>query len=220
MQFTVIIDDREDSKYLRHLQTKFPEIYFDYKRIEEGDYVSDHVMVERKTIADLWSSIHDGRFHSQVNRMMTHNPEKVIIYLVVGSVEEWAYKMEELRSKGIISTKVNPELIDGCIASLIVRENIRVICDTNELLGLNRVIKIMKKIEVEDVLNIPSQRDPDMLAARVLNINKRDWYAIKGKYGSSFAYLSTLSVKDFMTLPGFGKVKSEKVHNILQLGWE
>ncbi|MFA5760153.1 MAG: ERCC4 domain-containing protein [Dehalococcoidales bacterium] len=219
VEFTVIVDDREDVHYLKHLQRTFPTIFFDYRRIEEGDYVSEHVMVERKTISDLWSSIHDGRFHSQVNRMMTHNPEKVIVYLVTGSVEAEKVKMDSLRERGIVTSKFDPDLLDSCIASLVVRENIRVICDTNELLGLNRIIKIMRKIEVENVLDMPSQRDPDMLAARLLNISKKDWFSIKKKFGTSFAYLSTLSVKDFMTLPGFGKIKSEKVHLILQNGW-
>ena len=127
MAFTVTVDNREDEKYLLHLQKTFPDIYFEYKRITEGDYVSEHVMCERKTINDLWESVHDGRFHSQVNRMMTYNPDMVVVYLVVGSVEEWKFRQDEYYRKKIISTKVDPELIDSCIASLIVRENIHLI---------------------------------------------------------------------------------------------
>lgn len=213
MEFTVVVDDRENEYYLKHLQRTFPTINFEYKRVEEGDYLTEHVLCERKTISDLWSSIHDGRFHSQINRMMTHNPEKVIIYLITGSVEEWKAKMDCMKMKA------DPELIDSCIASLIVRENIRVICDTNGLLGLNRLIKIMRKIETEDQLNIPSQRDPDMLAARLLNLNKKDFYTLKKEHGCSFSHLITLSIDDFYNLNGFTKVKATKVYNILHDGW-
>ena len=190
---TIQVDSREKAWIHTFLKKSFPNINFESKQLTTSDYMSKTVCIERKTIGDLWASIQDGRFHEQVNRMATFANEKTVIYLIVGSIEEWEVEYESNRKlllkKGIKLRKANKDIIDGCIASLLVRENIRVIVNTNEKLGLKQMVRIIEKIEVEQTLDVPSKRNPDTLAARLLNISLTDWTALKEVHGSSLCHI-------------------------------
>ncbi len=218
MAFSVTIDSREPKWIKDWLPRTFPKLKFDISKLEEGDFCSEHVIVERKTIADLWGSImgsktEDGRLEAQLSRLTTHQSDKIVIIMITGDVDEWLGKMRRLH------ILVDEDIIDGMIASLIVRDNIRVICGAHEKSCLKRMIRIMWKIEVEHSLDFPKLRNPDMLMARILDISKNDWFAIKETYGTSVSYLCKLTEKDFGKVSGIGKVKSKRIVEILQHGW-
>jgi DNA excision repair protein ERCC-4 len=60
-----------------------------YQQLGVGDYlVSDRVVFERKTVADLVSSVFDGRLFDQARRMREYYERPVV--LVEGSLEELA----------------------------------------------------------------------------------------------------------------------------------
>jgi len=210
----IAIDVREPQWLRTWLPKQFKDIKFEFKTLIEGDFSSDHVLIERKSIDDLWSSLHDGRFRSQVSRLTTHQCDKIVMFLVVGSIDEFIYKMRKLHFK------VSEDMLHGAIASLIVRDNIRVLCCSNEKHGLKEMVRVIQKIEEEDILNYPAARDENMLFARLLNIPKNTWFDIKETYGTSLKYLSSLDKKDFMKVKGIGKVKAESIVNILHNGWE
>ena len=224
MALEICIDSREKAWIHILLKETFPEIIFTSKKMETSDYMSDMCCVERKTIDDLWNSIQDGRFHEQINRMATFQTDKVVVYLILGDIDTWKKKYESnrrilLRTKGIKLKKANPDLIHGCIASLLVRENIRVICHTDEKMGLIDMVRIIKKIEEERVLDFPSTRNPDTLAARLLDIPLQVWYNIKDVHGSSFCYLCTLKPKDFEAVPGVSKIRAKRMCETLKNGF-
>jgi len=178
----------------------------------EGDIQSKTVLVERKTIPDLWASLNDGRFKSQVSRITTHQCDKVVIFLITGSIDEWVFKMRKLK------INVNENMIDGAIASLLVRDNIRLLIDSNEKRALKRLVRMITKIEEEDVLNIPSARNTDMLMARYLNIPKDTWFDIKDMYGGSIRHLCSLTEKDLLKVRRIGKIRAKKIISILKNG--
>lgn len=211
-KLTIHLDSREPIWIKKWLPTQFKNIKFTGKALEEGDYASEHVLIERKSISDLWSSLQDGRFYTQLDRLCTHS-DKVIIYLITGSIDEWLYKMKQLH------INVNEDIIDGCIASLLVRSNVRVICDSHEKAALKRMVRMIIKIEDENVLDLPSKRNPDMLTARLLNISKAEWFAIKEMYGTSLCFLCNLSEKDLLKVKGIGPKKAKSILQIIKHGW-
>jgi len=75
------------------------------------------------------------------------------MFLVVGSIDEFIYKMRKLHFK------VSEDMLHGAIASLIVRDNIRVLCCSNEKHGLKEMVRVIQKIEEEDILNYPAAKD-------------------------------------------------------------
>lgn len=221
--FEVFVDDRElvhesQEWILPFLKQHFPDVTFTVQRLEESDFATEHVLFERKTIDDLWSSLQDGRFHDQINRLMTHQ-EKVVCYLIVGSIDAWEFKHNELHKRGIVR-KPDRNVIDGMIASLMTRYNFRVICDSNEQLGLKRMIRTMQKIEEEDVLNIPSKIDPVLLAGCITGLSKKQIRELVKRHGTSVVQWAKLTPKQLMDIPGIGKVRAEKFLKVLNFGWD
>lgn len=147
-----------------------------------------------------------------MSRITTHQCDKVIIYLVTGSIDEWMYKMRKLH------IKVSEDIIDGALASLLVRDNIRLLIDSNEKRALRRLVRMIIKIEDEGVLNVPSARNPDMLMARYLNIPKDTWFDIKETHGGSIKHLCALTEKDLLKVRGIGKIRAKKIIEILKNG--
>lgn len=222
MKFGVTIDDRElthESNAWIHpyLVNAFPSVEFTINRIDEGDFESDHVIVERKKIEDLWESLQDGRFHDQINRLMTHH-DKIVIYLIVGSVDAFMFKHNALHARGIVR-KPDADTIDAMIASLLIRYNFRVICDSNEQLGLKRMIRMMQKIEDEDALDIPSKVDPLMLSGCITGLSKKQVQELSKKYGTSLVRWGKLSKAQLMEIKGIGPAKADKFLKILNSGF-
>lgn len=210
----IIIDTREKSKLVTNwLPKQFPDVNFTFKTLQEGDFQSKSCIIERKSIDDLWNSIHDGRFRTQVSRICTHQCDKVVMYLILGSVDDYIAKMNNFH------IKIDEDLIHGAVSSLLIRDNIRVLCYSNEKQGLKQMVKSIKKIEEENILNFPSSRDCDMLMARILNVPKTTWFNIKDVHGSSLSHLCTLSAKEFLKIPGIGPKKSKFIYDTLHNGW-
>ena len=221
--FEVFVDDREtvhesQEWIMPFLKQHFPDINFVVKRLDEGDYASKRVIFERKTIDDLWSSLADGRFHDQINRLLTYK-DHVVCYLIVGSVEAWEFKHNEMYKRGIVR-KPDRDIIDGMIASLMTRYNFRVICDSNEHLGLKRMIRTMQKIEEEDVLDLPSKTDPAMFAACIVGFTKAQIRELIKRHGTSIAGWSTLTKSQLMDIHGVGPKRAEKFIRVLNDGWD
>jgi ERCC4-type nuclease len=206
------MDSREHKSTKEWLPKQFKDIKFEIKALPEFDYLTLNCGIERKTIPDLWSSIADGRFHSQLDRISTHQ-DKILIYLITGDINKWYIKERAAKRYA------NMETIHGAIASLIARNNIRVLIDPDDHNGLKRMVKIIRRIEEDGVNLFPSARDPDCLAARLLNIDLITWKALKEVYGSSLKYISTLSKKDLEKVPGIGPIKAKAIMMILDKGW-
>lgn len=220
---TIYIDSREKKEIHEFLKRSFKHINFVSKQLSTGDYLSDSVVIERKSIADLWASLQDGRFHDQLNRMATFANEKIVIYLIVGSIEEWEIEYESNRKlllkRGIKLPRADKSKIDSMIASLLVRENIRVIVNTNKNLGLKQAIRMIERIENEKITDFPSNRNPDTLAARLLNISLNDWLDLKSIHGSALCHVCSLSDKELAKVPSLTPKKRKDILQILKHGW-
>lgn len=216
----ITIDSREPGWVKEWLPKQFPKIKFKIEALKEGDYQSDcetgrppSVLCERKAIGDLYSSVmgskgKKGRFPFQVSRLTTHQCDKVVILLVTGSVDEYIYNMKKLH------VTIDPDIIDGIIASVLVRDNIRVIVEYDEKNALKRMVRVMQKI-CDEQLDVPAHRNCDALTARLLNITLVQWKAIREAYGTDLSYIASLSEKQLMDVNGIGKVKARKIREML-----
>lgn len=74
---TLIIDSREPRKIKIDLKKYFIEddIHVDVQELQQGDFKYDKLLIERKEIADLNSSLHDGRIKNQTYRMLQEKQE-------------------------------------------------------------------------------------------------------------------------------------------------
>jgi ERCC4-type nuclease len=88
----LVLDCRE-----RAMIEHFPNV--PVKQLVLGDFVIEQdgkevVIVERKTIADFASSISDGRYREQSERLMAYDiPNHNVIYLIEGSMKYYKHKI-------------------------------------------------------------------------------------------------------------------------------
>lgn len=142
-KLTIIIDIREDSLYAdifdRDLDVYKDKIDITKAPLDIGDihikYNDILYIFERKTVKDLISSIHDGRYREQKARMLS-------LY----NTTQLSYIIEE---DDVVSSKIysNKSAIQGAYINTMFRDNIRVlftknICETTTLL-LSIAVKII-----------------------------------------------------------------------------
>jgi len=216
----VIIDTREKQWLKEWLPLTYPQHTFELKALKEGDFLSNpgtnrEVLVERKTVEDLYQSKYEGRLDKQLSRLTAHHNNKLVMLLITGSPEEFIKKMR----KPPVGIVIPPGLIDSIIASVLVRDNVRVLVDSDEETALRRMIAVMEKVE-DGNLGIPKIRNEDMLAARLCMITPEQWFTLKEKHGSSLVHIASLNERDLTEIKGVGKVKAKRVKEILNHGWE
>jgi len=112
--------------YREHLIKKFFENHeelkniIEIKNLEIGDIIIEInqkplILIERKTIPDLASSISDGRLREQKHRISLSNfNNSQIIYLIEGNIEQKLYG------------GINKKSIQGSIINTLVRDNYKV----------------------------------------------------------------------------------------------
>jgi ERCC4-type nuclease len=211
----VIVDTREPKHFHKFLCEAFPDESFELTALSEGDFATDKVIVERKTISDLYGSIigskgKPGRLPSQVARLSCH--DKVVLILVVGSIHDF---IAERKKHGII---VNADILYSTMASVSCRERIHILWMEHEWDALITMVKFMQAVE-DGKHMVPSRRDPDMLLARYFKITQKQWYEIKGKF-KSINDLGAAPLKDLMVIKGIGKVKAQAIKDLIYDGWK
>ena len=90
----LICDYREKHaiKQLQHslTQESYKEIQIKNHNLDLGDFQIGNMLFERKTHQDLASSILDGRYKEQCNRLVEHatnNPTLKVIYIIEGNLD-------------------------------------------------------------------------------------------------------------------------------------
>jgi len=145
----LILDHREGK--LKELFQNQLDIKLEYRNLEYGDFCifnneEPFIIIERKTLDDLSSSIIDGRYKEQKQKMLSLVDRKNIYYIIEGTVKYTDSK------KNII----------GSIINTMIRDDIKIfftkdINDTYQLL-LNIIHRVTK--EPEKYLNCESVELP------------------------------------------------------------
>jgi len=139
-QIELIIDNRE-----RELKTFFSNYSnVKFSNLDIGDIVFRYqgdivVLIERKTIGDLISSIKDGRYREQKLRILNHIPRDKVLYLLEGG------KISQNNYAG--------KLVWGSMVSMLIRDRIKIV----------RTIDVGESIQFIDRIYQRLMKDPSKL---------------------------------------------------------
>ena len=166
------LDSRETK-----LINKFNEnkLSFTIKQLDLGDiiiYKNKEIIliIERKTLGDLYSSIRDGRYKEQKLRLTENFTKTQILYLIEGSVNEYNKKYYHNFNS----------IVNGAIINTIFRDKIKIIrtCNLNET--RDTIIFLYNKISknndffVKDENNSHDNKNHENNYLNAIKIRKKD----------------------------------------------
>ena len=106
-----VIDSRERD-LIPIIQDKKENIEISIKQLDLGDIIirsgdEDRIIIERKTLADLVSSIKDGRYKEQMARLNAYDiPNHNVYYLIEGKMETNIWKKQSDSNKHLIHSAI------------------------------------------------------------------------------------------------------------------
>ncbi len=207
----ILCDTKEPDKYYKFLKKAFPDMTFRQTHLRDGDYATDRVLIERKTITDLYTSTvgykgHKGRLPTQVERLSTHSDQHVIL-MITGSVKEY---VETMRAIGV---NVDTNIIYGELASIHCRYRIPHFHVEDEWEAFIHMVKLMKKFD-EGKFDVPTKRDVNILAARILGISINQWSDLRRRY-HSLAGVGNADLKGLQQTRGIGLAKAQRILDVV-----
>lgn len=170
----LIIDYRENK--IINIIKKYNKVNYKIKNLDIGDFVFEKdnnqiLIIERKTIDDLYSSIIDGRYKEQKLRLINNYPISKIIYIIENTIEN--------------KTSSHQKIIYGSIINTLLRDNIKILRSENINETINYLYVLYKKINDIQQYQISSlSNDSDTnnnLNTNNSNINSNYLNAIKIK---------------------------------------
>lgn len=208
----IIVDSREPERYYDFLVKAFPGLRFSRQALKEGDYASEKVLVERKTLMDLQSSIVGNkgginRLFDQAERLSLHE-DKVVCYLITGKMADYYEKMKEI---GVVPKE---DILYGAIASLACRYGYHIIWAEEDFSGLVTLIKFIQKVD-EGKWQVPVRRNEDILSAKLLGLTSFQWYDVRKKFGGLVG-ISKATDRELLSIYGIGPAKVERIRKILR----
>ena len=139
MSYSLEIDNRE-SKLIDYFKDK-PNI--EIKQLDIGDLIFKledvvSIIIERKSVSDLFSSIKDGRFREQKKRLLSNFSSDKIIYLIEGQIPN-----------------NNKPTYYGSLVNCLIRDNIKLFQTKNISETINFIETIKKRFDdkVEYIYN-------------------------------------------------------------------
>ena len=218
----VVIDTREKQKvyYKGFLEERFPKHEFILQKLDEGDFASENVLVERKEIADFFQSTYSHRLKDQVSRISSHE-DKFTFILIHGNMERFLRDIDEVEV-GLAREKIS-SIMYGSLASVTCRERIHIVWCEDVCDGLISMVKFMECAASGDYM-IPLKREPERLFARFLGITPAQADQIKLRW-SSIADFADACVNDpnitnqLCTIRGIGTVKSNLIVDLMLGSW-
>lgn len=145
MVYKLIVDTREPSELKQELSVEERALPVGDFWIESEDG-KIHILIERKTISDLISSIKDGRFREQRQRALQIDGIQKIIYIIEGLLP--------------LSHTRDERMVMGALENLILHHNIYVLNTRNIEQTIIVLQSILKKASISPVQNNNIQLPP------------------------------------------------------------
>ncbi len=133
--FSILIDNRE-----LKLKNYFKEYnYVEFKNLDIGDIIfkiEDQIVliIERKTINDLYCSIKDGRYKEQKTRLISNYSTNNILYLLEETIVSYKHKF-------------NTDIIYGTVINTLIRDNIRILHSISIQETIKYIEILIKRLE-------------------------------------------------------------------------
>jgi ERCC4-type nuclease len=150
MNTEIILEiDYREKAIIKYFEDYKPDINYTITNLTIGDFVLKdpndvYYIIERKTIMDLASSITDGRFREQKQRLLDSigTPDK-IVYILEGNKNQKKF--------GSISKPI----IDSSILNLIFRHKYKVIHTSNDVSTYESLLSLYKKLKMKELDKLP-----------------------------------------------------------------
>src|SRR3989344_1767075 len=160
----VIIDNREKNTLIPSILSK-NKIPYKFEQLEVGDYIIKDIVIERKTINDLKSSIINKRLFSQIGNLKEQE-NKIII--IEGNFED------------LINNEILHEnAIRGAILSISLKEKIPIIFSKSEEDTYSYIELLARK----KTNNSPTSIRP---SRKILNAEEQELKDLLGKRANDF----------------------------------
>ncbi|MEK6965533.1 MAG: ERCC4 domain-containing protein [Thermoproteota archaeon] len=207
-QLRIIVDEREKKSGIPDL-LKAVGVNIEIKTLLVGDYiVAPEIVVERKSIRDLISSIFDGRLFDQCNRLREHFQHPVI--LMEGNVDE----IEEFTE--------NPLVFYGALSSIALDFKIPVLPTPNATHTAKLLVSMssrkeaakgpfLKKIKKSSDL----QRQQLSVLCSLPGVGEKLATRMLEKFGTPLQVLGASSV-ELSKVEGLGKERAKKIKEMLE----
>ena len=201
----IVIDSREPYKVVQLVKQFHPAVVV--QKLAVGDFATDKVVVERKEVHDLASSIITDRIKDQLLRL-SHEPKHqwLIIHGSPLSIPD--------------SVSIKTEHLLGFVASVTVRYGINVCWLRNLEEAIYVIIKIIKKVH-EGKLGIPYlprkriySRDERVRAIRLaFRVSEKVAKGLLKKFGS-LRGICNASEKELKKVDGVGDITAKRIHTL------
>lgn len=225
MSFRIVVDERErNSRVPKFLVEDGAQI--DFARLSVGDYIiAPEIAIERKTIHDLINSIYDGRLFIQCSNLTQFYSKPILI--IEGNILN-------LQLENSPESKINDEIeisfekilqIYDALATIALIFRIPVIHSPSAnytskflIILLNKAIKSGITINGPLIKRIKKGNHMQLQQLSILSSlpGVGDKLAIKllKKFKTPTKAMNA-SISELALIPGFGKVRAEKVKKIL-----
>lgn len=137
-EINLIVDNRE-TKLKELLCNNLDTINVTYENLQFGDFIFKIdsipiIVIERKTINDLASSIKDNRFLNQKNALLSNNDRKTIYYIIEGDMN--------FQESSMMNAGISMNALQSCVLNTMIRDDIKVIItkDIDDTAALLRAI--------------------------------------------------------------------------------
>lgn len=219
----VTVDTREQKALFKNICMVFPDVDFEHKKLDHGDYWASCstreglVLVERKTLADLYQSLMGekqangrSRMANEVDKLTTHENEFVIIMLI-GSI------MEFQKARNALQIPTDISLIYAEIASLMAREHFHIMWSYDEMNARIMMVQFMQAVHAGKY-GVPARRDPVKQMARILRITPDQLKQLLTKY-KTLHNLSTQPPENLTFVRGIASARASFILEMLNSEW-
>jgi len=205
----VVVDDREKASGVPEELTKLGlRVYF--STLSVGDYVvSPEIVVERKTVRDLLSSIYDSRIFYQAAK--------------VAATYAKPYLLVEGDSKQVSSLTKNIRAYYGAIAHVSIAYGLRMLYTADQSETALAILGLINQARARPVSRLPAGQPP-----KSKSVSQQQLYLIGSlpgignklaenlllKYGTARSVLSLTPGQLSMT-PGIGWKRAERIKQLL-----
>ncbi len=204
----IIADERERKSGIPEL-LKSVGINLEIKTLLVGDYiVQPEIVVERKSISDLVSSIFDGRLFDQCKRLKKHYSQPIV--LIEGNFN----KIEKISE--------NPFVFYGAVSSVLLDFKIPVVYTPNIFHTSKLLISMSsRKGTVEGYFLKKIKKSNDIKKQQLLvlcslpGIGEKTAIKLLDKFGSPIDVL-TASLVNLLKIKGLSKLRIKKIKKMLE----
>ena len=184
------IDNRE-TKIIEYFK-KNPSDCIEYSQLDLGDFMFKYngaviLIIERKTIEDMASSIKDGRYREQKSRLVSNFSKNQILYIIEGDLT--------CDNKSIRFNKVNKKTIYSSIINMYIRDNIHMFHSVSIENTIEFLENIMLKIQKNGLRFIEQNTHYENTLCKNINIVKKKNITPKIVYKTQLCSIPGISSK-------------------------